>query len=124
MNIHQKIYAVIFTYSLILFLISFLIQYPFIFSYSNYYGILFKMDLIFWEGYVAVLIMIYFHLINFKKFDEKYVYLSLLILIIYLIGTPFFYEYLPRFEDAWSHSFLGQEMLSIFKSVLADFPRM
>ena len=106
----HKIYAVLFTCSLLSFLISFLIQYPIVFSYSDYYGIIFKMGAIYWAGYILLIVLIYFNYTNFESIDEKFVYLTLSLLVIYLIGTPFFFEYLPRFEDTWSHSFLAQEM--------------
>jgi len=47
---------------------------------------------------------------NFDNIDEKYILITFSLLTFYLIGTPFFYEYLPRFEDTWSHSFLSQEI--------------
>jgi len=108
-DVHQ-IYTVIFTCSLLLFLTSFLIQYPLVFSYDDYYGILFKMEWIYWLGYLLLLILIYFNYANFDSINKKFVYLTLFLFTIYLIGTPFFFEYLPRFEDTWSHSFLAQEM--------------
>jgi len=110
MEYTHQIYTIIFTSSLLLFLISFLIQYPLVFSYSDYYGILFKMGWIYWLGYFLLIILIYFNFANFENIDGRFVYLSLLLFVIYLIGTPFFFEYLPRFEDTWSHSFLAQEM--------------
>lgn len=114
----HRIYTVIFTCSLLLFFISFLIQYPLVFSYSDYYGLLFKMNGIYWIGYILLLILIYFHFVNFKRIDKKFVHLTLLLFIIYLIGTPYFFEHLPRFEDTWSHSFLTQEMFEKEKVIL------
>jgi hypothetical protein len=68
------------------------------------------MSPIFWIGYLILLILITFQFINFDKLDQRFVCLTLLLLVIYLIGTPFFYEYLARFTDAWSHSYLAQKM--------------
>ena len=102
----QRIYPILYISSLILFLVNFLIQGQIIFTYSDFYGILFKMDWIFWLGYIVLIILIYFHFKNFKYIDEKFVYFTLLLLVLYLIGTPFFYEHLARFEDTWGHSFL------------------
>lgn len=110
MNRYKKIYTTLFTCSLLLFLVSTLIQSPLIFSYSDSYGILFKMNWIFWLGYATLLILIYFQFRYFEKIDEKFVYLILLLQVIYLIGTPFFQEHLARFEDTWTHSYLVQEI--------------
>jgi hypothetical protein len=47
--------------------------------------------------------------------------------VIYFIGVPFIYENLPRFEDTWGHSFLGQEMfrekkVNIGLSIYEEYP--
>ena len=107
---YEKIYVLIFISSLLLYLANFLIQGQIVFSYSDLYGILFKMNVLFWLGLVFLIILIWYQAMNFNKIDEKYVFITFLLLTIYFIGTPFFYEYLPRFEDTWSHSFLSQEI--------------
>ncbi len=117
MDEHQ-IYTIIFTSSLLLFLVSFLIQYPIVFSSTDHYGILFKMSWIYWLGYILLIILIYYNFSNFDKIDKKFIYLTFLLFIIYLIGTPFLFEYLPRFEDTWSHSFLSQEMFENEKVII------
>lgn len=109
---HQKIYSILFISSLILFLISFLIQSPLMFTYSDYYGILLKMNWIYWLGFILLLVLISFQFSNFNFIDKRYVYLTLFLLIVYLIATPFLYETLPRFEDTWGHSFLAQEIFA------------
>jgi len=68
------------------------------------------MTWIYWFGLIILIFLFYFHFSNFKKLNEVYVYLTFILLIIYLIGTPIFHEHLPRFEDSWTHAFLAQEM--------------
>lgn len=114
---YQKIYTILFLSSLFLFLINFLVQGKIFFGYEDSLGLILKMGGIFWLGFLILLILIFFHYSNFKKIDENYVYLTFTILIIYLIGTPFFYEYIPRFPDTWSHSYLANEMFKTGKVI-------
>jgi len=107
---YQKIYTVFFTFSLLLFLINFLVQGKIVFGYEDFLGLILKIEGIFWIGFSFLVILVFYHYLNFKKMDEKYVYLTFSILIIYLIGSPIFYEHLPRFPDTWSHSYLTSEM--------------
>jgi len=109
----HRMYAIIFTFSLFLFLINFLIQGKILFTYSDVYGLIFKLNWPFWLGYLVLLILILYHFSKFEKIDENFVFLTIFLLMIYLIGTPFFLEHLPRFEDSWSHSFVSQQ---IFKN--------
>jgi hypothetical protein len=114
---NEKIYVAIFISSLFLFLANFLIQGQIVFSYSDFLGILFKLNVLFWLGQILLIILIWFQTMNFNIIEEKYVLTTFSLLTLYLIGTPFFYEYLPRFEDTWSHSFLSQE---IFRNERVD----
>lgn len=106
----ERFYSILYSFSIIIFLINFLIQGQITFSFTDYYGIIFKMDWLFWIGYASLLILIYFQFKNYDKLNEKLFYLTILLLVVYLIGTPFFYEHLARFEDTWSHSYLAQEI--------------
>jgi len=114
---YQKIYTIFFTSSLLLFLINFLVQGKIVFNYEDFLGLILKMEPIFWIGFLFLVILIFYHYLNFKKMDEKYVYLTFSILMIYLIGTPIFYEHLPRFPDTWSHSYLASEMFRTGKVI-------
>lgn len=116
---HEKVYASLFTFSLIIFLINFLIQGRIVFTYSDFYGLIFKLNWPFWLGYFILLVLISFHFSKFAKLDERFVFLTISLLVIYLIGTPFFLEHLPRFEDSWIHSYLPQQIFRNEKVNLA-----
>jgi len=124
---HYEIYSILFISSLLMFLINFLIQGPLVFTYYDDYGIILKMNWIYWIGYSLLLILICFQYHNFEKINNRYSYLTLFLLALYLIATTFFYEKLPRFEDTWSHSFLAQEILrnkkvNIGLSIYEEYP--
>ena len=123
----KQIYTILFIFSLLVFFINLLIQGQIIFTYSDSYGLLFKMNLIYWSGYIILIFLIYFQLKNYENIDKKYSYLTLILLTIYLIGTPFFYERLPRFGDSWAHSFIASEMFrnkQVYNdiSIYEDYP--
>jgi hypothetical protein len=85
------------------------------------------MSWIFWIGYLLLLILISFQVRYFEKLDKKYSFLTLTLLTVYLIGTSFFNEYLPRYEDTWSHSYLPQEIfrhkkVNIGISIYEEYP--
>lgn len=103
-------YSTIFVTSLLLFLFNYGIQGPVTFSYSDGYGLISKMGFFYWIGYLGMIFLLYYHFVNFERIDHRYVFLGLSLATIYLIGTPFFYETLPRFEDSWFHSFLAERM--------------
>jgi hypothetical protein len=106
-SIPRRTYSALFLLSLTLFLVNFLVQGHILFSYNDYYGLISKMNWIYWLGYALMIGLIFFHYVNFKRLDERYAYLTILLAIIYLISTPFLYESLPRFEDTWAHSRLA-----------------
>lgn len=106
----EKTYSVLLLLSLLLFLSNILIQGPIVFTYNDNYGILFKMGWVHWAGYITSILLVFYHYVRFGNLNSKYVFLTLSLLVLYLIGTPIFYETLPRFEDTWSHSFLAQKM--------------
>jgi len=107
---YQKIYLTLYFSSLIIFVINLLLQGQIYFSYYDSLGLILKISPIIWLGYAILLILIYFQFVNYRKIDQKFVFLTFLLLIVYLIGTPFFYEYLPRFPDTWTHSYIAQKM--------------
>jgi len=107
---YQRIYSLLFFSSLLLFLVNYIIQGQLLFTYFDYYGIIFKMGWAYWLGYILLLILVSYHYTNFEHIDSRYVYLSLFLMVTYFIATPFLYESLPRFEDTWGHSFLAQEI--------------
>lgn len=106
----QKIYLTLYFSSLIIFAINLILQGQIYFSYNDSLGLILKLSPIFWLGYLVLLVLICFQYVNFNKIDQKFVYLTFLLLIIYLIGSPFFLEHLPRFPDTWAHSYLAQKM--------------
>ena len=110
MTDHQKIYTVLFVASLLLFLINLLIQGQIVFDYEDSLGLIFKMGGVFWVGILILIFLICYHFVNFDKIDERYVYLTFTVVILYLIGTPIFYEHFPRFPDTWTHSYIANEM--------------
>jgi hypothetical protein len=107
MERNEIIYSLIFVFSLLLFLLNYLLQAPLSFGYSDSFGLIGKMGIVFWIGCLGMLILIYYHFSNFEKIGEKYILLSFCLVIIYLVGPPIFYEFLPRFEDSWTHSYLA-----------------
>jgi len=107
---NDRIYPIIFIFSISVFLLNYLIQGPISFGYSDNYGLITKMSFVYWIGYLGMIILIYYHFTNFKKIPEIYVLTSLSLIVIYFIGTPFFYETLPRFEDSWFHSYLAEQI--------------
>jgi hypothetical protein len=109
-NPSKEVYLVIYFSSLIIFALNILLQGNIYFSYYDSLGLILKMSPIFWLGYILLLILIYFHFVNFDKINKNFVYLTFILLTIYLIGTPVFLEYLPRYQDTWSHSFLANEI--------------
>jgi hypothetical protein len=68
------------------------------------------MNWLYWIGLIILIFLIYFHFSKIERLSEKYVYLTFILIVIYFIGTPVFYESLPRFEDAWTHSYLAKKM--------------
>jgi hypothetical protein len=106
----ERDFLILYFSSLFVFLINLVIQGQVFFNYNDSLGLILKMSPIFWIGYLILLILITFQFINFDKLDQRFVFLTLLLLVIYLIGTPFFYEHLARFSDAWSHSYLAQKI--------------
>lgn len=107
-SFNHKVYALLFFSSLILFLLNFFIQGHILFTYSDFYGIIFKLGWVYWIGYIILLALISFHYLNFKGIEGSYAYLTIILTVIYLISTPFLYEQLPRFEDTWAHSLVSQ----------------
>lgn len=107
---HQKFYSILYILSLIIFFLNFLIQNQIVFSFEDVYGLIFKMNWLFWVGYFILITLIYFQFKYFEKIDEKFVYFTLFLLVLYLIATPFFYEHLPRFEDTWGHSYFVSQI--------------
>jgi hypothetical protein len=74
-----------------------------------------------------MLILVCLQIKYFEKINKNYTFFTLTLLTIYLIGTSFFYEYLPRFEDTWAHSYIAQEMLrnkkvNIGLSIYEEYP--
>lgn len=112
-NLYQHFYSVLYILSIMIYFLNFLIQNQIIFSFTDSYGIISKMNILFWVGYLILIFLIYFQFKYFEEINENLVYLTLLLLVTYLISTPFFYEHLARFEDTWGHSYLVQE---IFKT--------
>lgn len=106
----NRVYSVLMFMSLLLYLMNFLVQGQFIFTYIDLYGIILKLGTFYWLGYLTMVGLIAFQYSQFQKLDERYVYTTLFIVVIYLIATPFLYEDLPRFEDTWGHSYLAQQM--------------
>ena len=116
-NRYQKTYLALYFISLIIFLINLVFQGQIIFTNSDLFGLILKMSPIFWMGYLFLLILIIFQLSNFNKIGQKFAYLTLILLVIYLIWTPFVHEYLARYPDAWIHSYLAQKMFETGKVV-------
>ena len=110
MNENERTYSIIFALSMFLFLLNYFVQGQINFSYSDNFGLIGKMGIFFWMGYIGVIVLVYYHFTNFENIPEIYVFLTLSLLVIYLIATPVFYEYLPRFEDSWAHSYLAERM--------------
>jgi len=113
----EKIFSILYILSLFLFLLNYLFQGEITFNYSDLNGLILKMNWPFWLGYSILIILIIYQFINLDRINEKFIYLTLILLTVYLIGTPIFYEYLPRFEDTWTHSFLANEMFRSGKVV-------
>jgi len=109
-NKFEKSYLILYFSSLFIFLVNLIIQGQIFFTYNDSLGLILKMSPIFWVGYLILIILIAFQFSNFDKIDQRFIYLTLLLLVIYLIGTPFFYEHLVRFPDTWSHSYLAKKM--------------
>ncbi len=116
-NRYQKIYSVLYFISLVIFLVNLIYQGQIIFTNNDLLGLIIKMSPIFWIGHLFLLILITFQFTNFNKIDQRFVYLTLILLVVYLIWTPFLHEYLARYPDAWIHSYLAQKMFETGKVV-------
>ncbi len=116
-NRYQKIYLLLYFISLIIFLINLIFQGQIVFTNYDVFGLILKMSPIFWIGYLFLLVLIVFQFANFNKIDQKFVYLTLILLVVYLIWTPFIYEHLARYPDTWTHSYLSQEIFETGKVV-------
>ncbi|MBD3155886.1 MAG: hypothetical protein GF368_04495 [Candidatus Aenigmarchaeota archaeon] len=106
----EKIYSAVFLISLAIFILNFMLQGPISFGYSDDFGLITKLSPVFWVGYLGMIVIIYYHYTNFGDIREVFVLLTLFLVTVYLIGTPFFYEILPRFEDSWFHSHLAEKI--------------